>query len=298
MVKRALWVGIFIAVPLAASAQQFRLSNSPARLVSPEPPAETPLPVETIAPTISATSGELAPATAPLPPPAPALAPAPALVVPVEKPAAADSRGTEQSPLAVKILPAPADAARLAREQQDRAATNFWLIGLAIAMVAVASLLLVTLVTMIATTRRQLRAYLFVSRAEIVDLELGSVPIVQLDIKNTGQTPAYHVTHVWRCGSFSHPLAEKLPLPLRGEPVTWAHLGPGAMARCHRTAEKQISAGGELANRPIAFYVYGEIVYRDVFKRRRFTRYVFFQEGFPRIGPGQLIAFTKGNEAN
>jgi hypothetical protein len=287
MLKRAILVGLLLIAPLTAIAQQPLRSNSAARLVTPPEPESQP-DSEPLAQPTSQTKGEVDRATP---------------TQSIEKPTQIDTRGTEQAPLAVRIIPAPvtaAESSKEAQERQEKTAIYLWMIALTVAVASLMLFQLFALLTMIATTRRQLRAYVFVSRAEIVDLELGAVPIVQIDIKNTGQTPAYNVVHVWRCGSFAYPLTEKLRLPRQGEPISWAHLGPGAIAKCHRTAEKQIGHGAtiELSNRPMAFFVYGEIIYKDAFNKTRFTRYVFFQDGIPRMGPGQLIAHAKGNEAN
>ena len=284
MLKHAILAGLLLAIPWPALAQA---SHSALGHLITLPPAVTEPP-----PPTTQTSGEMG---ADLVPPAPAESAPPAATAP-------DSRGTTQAPLAVTIIPAPpsaAEAAKTASDQQDRAITHLWMIGLTSAVVGLTLLQLFALLIMVRTTRQQLRAYLFVSRAEIVDLDMGT-PIVQVDIKNTGQTPAYNVTHNWRCGSYVYPLTEKLPLPRQGEPIAWAHLGPGAVMQVHRTAEQRLTNGvsAELSNRPLAFYVYGEIVYRDAFRKRRFTRYVFFHEGLPRMGPGHLIAHIRGNEAN
>ncbi len=282
MLKRAILVGLLFAISWPALAQDAH-PPPPARLITLPRAATEPPPLTVQTGGAMGATGAQSADSAP-------------------KPTATDDRGTAQSPLAVTIIPAPlsaAEAAKAASEQQDRAMTRLWMIGLTAAVAALMLMQLVALLIMIRTTRQQLRAYLFVSRAEIVDLELG-MPVVRVEIKNTGQTPAYNVTHVWRCGSFAHPLTERLPLPWQGEPISWAHLGPGAAVQAHRTVAKQLvnGVGATLSNRPLAFYVYGEIVYRDAFKQRRFTRYVFFQEGSPRMGPGHLIAHSRGNEAS
>jgi hypothetical protein len=170
-------------------------------------------------------------------------------------------------------------------------------------VIFLAIVLVAVIVAIVSMTRRRLRAYVFVSGAEIVDLDKGSVPVVKLEIKNAGQTPAYRLSHVWRCGTYSHPLDEKLPLPHKAEPMSWAHLGPGAAASVSRSADIPCvnslnGVAGALPNHPVAFYVYGEIVYRDAFHQRRFTRYLLFQPGPPRLGRGPLLAHERGNEAN
>ena len=296
MLKRAIVIGLLASAPFAASAQQPNRPDAGARLISPLPPKAPPPPIAPpeITPSIVApptiTKEEL---SAGVESPAEKSAPEPS----------ADTRGTEQSPLAVRIIPAPKTAADVAQEaaaRQERASNELWLILLATAVGATALGQLVALVAFIGMTRRQQRAYVFVSGAEIVDLEISGAPIVQIEIKNTGQTPAYNLTHVWRCGNFDYPLQQKLLLPHNNEPVSWPHLGPGASAKAQRAAEKQVTNGAasELTNRATAFYVYGELFYRDAFNKMRFTRYVFFHTGVPRMGPGQLVAYEKGNNVN
>jgi len=285
MFKRAILVGLCLAASFPAAAQVAHHPAPPAHLITPPAPLDSDLPFPPVTQSSAAVDTAL---------------PSPADTV--VAPAPEDKRGTEQAPLAVKIIPAPtsaAETAQAAQDRQDRAALHLWMIVLTGAVAGLALFQLLVLLTTLITARRQLRAYVFVSRAEIVGLEVGAVPIVELDIKNTGQTPAYNLTHVWRCGLFSHPLTERLPLPAQGETLAIAHLGPGATVKVHRTAERQLIHGRvELSNRPRAFYVYGEISYKDAYQQRRFTRYVFFHEGPPRLGPGQLVAHQRGNDAS
>ncbi len=285
MLKRVFVIGLLAGLPLAAAAQQFDRPNSGARLISPLPQPAPPaaIPTPPVASGLPDQTAREVEATAP--------------------PAAIDRRGTEQSPLAVKLIPAPKTAAELADEtaaRQERASNDLWLMLLTAAVVSAALLQLGALLAFMATTRRQHRAYVFVSGAEIVDLDIAGAPVVAIEIKNTGQTPAYALTHAWRCGIFDYPLQQKLLLPHNNDPISWPHLGPGASAKAQRTAEKQITSGGqpELTNRATAFYVYCEIAYRDAFKKMHVTRYVLFHAGLPRMGPGQLLAYEKGNEAS
>jgi hypothetical protein len=286
MLKRAIVIGLLVGAPLAAMAQQADHPNSGARLISPLPPQAPTPPIA--APAIAKDEPDNA---------------APSRAEKSVPPTPVDSRGTEQSPLAVQIIPTSktaADFAQDAASRQEKASSDLWLMLLTAAVAGTALLQLIALIVLIGTTRRQQRAYVFVSGAEIVDLEIGGAPIAQIEIKNTGQTPAYALTHVWRCGIFDYPLQQKLLLPHSNDPVSWPHLGPGASAKAQRAAEKQLASGGqtEFINRATAFYVYGELLYRDAFNKPRFTRYVFFHTGLPRMGPGQLVAYEKGNEAS
>lgn len=290
MLKRAIVIVLVAGAPLAASAQQADRPGPGARFITTKP----------ISPPTSQVPPSVAPAPAKLPLEA---APVESQVEKVTPAITSDIRGTEQAPLAVKIIPSLATAGDLAQEaaaRQEKSATYVWLGLLTAAIGVIALFQLIALTLFIVTTRRHQRAYVFASGAEIVDLEIGGAPIVQIEIKNSGQTPAYELTHAWRCGVFDYPLQHKLLLPHNNDPVSWPHLGPGASAQARRAAEKQIANGGatELTNRVVAFFVYGEIRYRDAFNKMRSTRYVFYHTGMPRMGPGQLIAYEKGNEAN
>lgn len=288
MARLALLIGLLCLLPLAAGAQEFNRSggklisppSSPPAIVGPAP--SDGLPVAPAAETSPKTSAESA--GKPVPP-------------------------AERSSVAVAIPPAvPLDVATLQASPtlEDRMIANRWIILLAAAVISLAIVLVAVIVAIVSMTRRRLRAYVFVSGAEIVDLDKGSVPVVKLEIKNAGQTPAYRLSHVWRCGTYSHPLDEKLPLPYKAEPMSWAHLGPGAAASVSRSADIPYANGvnglngaaGALPNHPVAFYVYGEIVYRDAFHQRHFTRYLLFQPGPPRLGRGPLLVHERGNEAN
>jgi hypothetical protein len=291
MLKRVIVIGVLAGAPLAALAQQAEHPGPGARFITTSP--------------ISPPASQLPPPVEPTPAKLPLeAAPVESQVEKVTPATTSDIRGTEQAPLAVKIIPSPAtasDLAQTAAARREKSATYVWLALLTAAVAVIALFQLIALTMFIATTRRHQRAYVFASGAEIVDLEIGGAPIVQIEIKNSGQTPAYELTHAWRCGVFDYPLQQKLLLPHNNDPVSWPHLGPGASAQARRAAEKkQIANGGavELTNRAVAFFVYGEIRYRDTFNKIRFTRYVFYHTGMPRMGPGQLIAYEKGNEAN
>lgn len=279
MRRLAILIGLLIVVPMAAGAQESNRSGG--RLISPSvPPPQVTIPL--------AGSTEVLPNV----PSGRAETPSPAL-----------ERSGGQSSVAVVIPPTahtaiePVTAISVPRGGLN---ADLSMILFASGMAGFGLALLAAIVTMIATARRQSRAYIFVAGAEIVDLEKGSVPVVRLDIKNAGQTPAYKLSHVWRCGTFGYPLSERLLLPREGDGMACAHLGPGAVATVSKSAEtpRANGANGELTNRAVAFYVYGEIVYKDAFQQRRFTRYVFFQPGLPRLGRGPLLVHDRGNEAS
>jgi hypothetical protein len=150
------------------------------------------------------------------------------------------------------------------------------------------------------TAERQLRAYVLPSGAEILNMVVGSTPLARVEIKNFGQTPAYDLTHIHGFAFLNWPLDEELPPPKSPIQTSRTFLGPGGTGTGVRPADRIFSAGAndDVINRTMAFYVYGEIIYKDAFGRRRTTQYRYFHTGIPGMGPGNLITHQDGNKAD
>jgi hypothetical protein len=129
----------------------------------------------------------------------------------------------------------------------------------------------------------------------------GAGPGVKLQIKNTGQTPAFQVRH-WGAICFREfPLAAGLPARLPGLAATASVLGPGI------PSTKLLELNPPLTPQQIndlragtgAVYVYGEITYTDAFGRKRFTNYRLMYHRFGgAIGVSTDLNFCdEGNEA-
>lgn len=148
------------------------------------------------------------------------------------------------------------------------------------------------------TTRAQLRAYIFVDEARLENVDIGQQPRFVARIKNFGQTPAYGFTHSVSIGLFAVPLVE-LPPPMRqaGDPEN--SIGPGGSLAASVSytgppiapALVQVIEAGTSA-----FFVAGEIHYRDCFGRPQHTKYCLFSGG-PHVPLGHLAAYGPGNEA-
>jgi len=156
-----------------------------------------------------------------------------------------------------------------------------------------------TVITMKDTAERQLRAHVFVEMGYIGNvadplptytgvpspnpaaINFPTVgPIVNLRIKNFGQTPAYEVIH-WTFIPIirEYPLNPQTPLPKRqrvpGAPITKMTLGPGGIIIKNIRMNAQLTAQeiDDLRNGSKAIYIWGIIVYKDVFKKWHRTRY-------------------------
>ncbi len=151
-----------------------------------------------------------------------------------------------------------------------------------------------------ATARRQLRAYVFITQTEINGASAATQPVSQLVIRNTGQTPAHDVMVYGNMIFDEFPLKRDLPELVFSDPqLTKENLGPGserykweyALVPLNEDQIAKMLAGTH------ALYVYGEIRYRDVFRKKRFTKYLYYTGGNMGIRGSILGGYPEGNEA-
>jgi len=149
------------------------------------------------------------------------------------------------------------------------------------------------------TTRQQLRAYLLIDTAVRLG-EHDDHPEFQVVIKNFGQTPAYRVRS-WisvRPGDREGQGALPGPQPATAE-TSDAALAPGGSFSLARRFDKDWDEAGyeDFMSGSLALYLYGEVTYRDAFRRRHYTRFraMYAAEHF-RTGGVSIAA--RGNESS
>lgn len=231
--------------------------------------------------------------------------------------AKADQRGSEKWPLFIKIAPSPnaqEEAAQAKKDKEEKTAANrrseiiTWIIAIFTSVQAIA--LILTVIIMIRTTRRQLRAYMFVDKVFISNVAnplprklLGGKsdeetpaaisrplegPLAYLEFKNSGQTPAYDVVVWGDIVSREFPLTSLLP---HQDPIAqWvakASVPPGGGTNKTSGIQQPLSAEEIDKLRTIpptaAIYIYGTITYKDTFGKKRFTHYRFFHNSLSGI---------------
>jgi len=179
----------------------------------------------------------------------------------------------------------------------------------------------------IRAARRQLRAYVFIKEVRIenvtgpppVEARLendtapgpwvyypSKGPIVTMAFKNFGQTPAYEVLHGADLCSHEFPLIGN-SLPLQTKPdisqvVTKVAMPPSGEGVKILTMEKPLTPEEvkQLEVGKTAIYLYGEITYRDAFRKKRSTKYRYMYNGLTGT-VGKTNAMTgceEGNEAD
>jgi len=201
---------------------------------------------------------------------------------------------------------------------------DWWLIGLTGALVLVgivqivvfmlqltafrnqASRLKETIEVMRDTAERQLRAYVHIAGGCSVFHE-GKAIRARLNIKNSGQTPAYKltITAFTHRGEFPLPPAGTSKLFREAEETATEILRAGAAALA---ADGVQSNENEIVLTPkereslnadaIAIYLRGEITYDDVFGHQRHTAFRLYIMGRDAAsGGGPLRQYGEGNEA-
>jgi hypothetical protein len=130
------------------------------------------------------------------------------------------------------------------------------------------------------STKRQLRAYLGVSECGL-KLENRAIPEGQVNIKNFGQTPAYNVRQWIGIAVFPHPLPVKLPERPDGLPSSVSVVPPSGDHINVVPVKSAIPADLQflLYTPEHTVYVFGRVMYEDIFGGEWTTDYRFFCGG-------------------
>lgn len=231
------------------------------------------------------------------------------------KNAASDQRGTEQSPLVVKILPSPSsdipanDTGNEKHNDTPQGGWNreeWWSDHIVEIILAVATVLLWVATRDLVrgaekTAERQLRAYIAVKEDAtnaVKDIEMpngGHALEIRMLMKNVGQTPAFKLTQ-WTSAKVDR---ETISLPGQDhEPDQGIYMPPG-VEMCFVTRIDTPWTTEMLAMETgdgMCLHIWGEINYRDIFNVTRFVKFRFIKkEG----DTGKELEFYRqGNDAN
>ena len=147
------------------------------------------------------------------------------------------------------------------------------------------------------SSEQQLRAYVFARHDSPMFLTKDNTLAVEIAINNFGQTPANEVmTHAF-IGILPYPLNAPLDPP----DYTKASKSPMAPSQTIKQFPTMPAALDEpqlnaVLAKQAAIYVWGEIVYVDIFKIGRRTRFCLYCTG-EDIGRGELAYYHDGNDA-
>lgn len=198
-----------------------------------------------------------------------------------------DQRATEQAPFVIKIVNAEHAQEKTSHNTQagpdkptegraswtlsDRIAT-----GAAVFSLLQVVALIVTVGVMMTNGRRQLRAYVFTQSYKVGDRDLCGRPTVRFSINNCGQTPARETRHFGVLKVCKWPLPEDFDFPVidfynGGVITTFPNVSnDGAASFRENVTDAQIEL---LRSESHKVFVFGLVEYRDVFKKKRTTRF-------------------------
>lgn len=239
-----------------------------------------------------------------------------------------NQRGTDQWPLFIKMVPSPNakdEAAQAKKDKEEQMAANrraeitTYFIAGATTIQAIA--LIITIIVMIWVAIRQLRAYVFVDTIDMFNIippppkieippgawvyQPNSGPLAFIVIKNSGNTPAHGVLNWGEIYFKEFPLTSDLPYGDRNAPgliKTKFDMPPGGKTSKAIRIAQPLSDNevAQLRSGTHAIYVYGDIIYKDVFYRKRSTSFRFFINGiigFTHLS-NTMSGYGEGNEAN
>jgi hypothetical protein len=178
--------------------------------------------------------------------------------------------------------------------------------------------------TMKTTAQRQLRAYVCVE-----GLQIGNVanppqpqrgqkiiptvahihrpldgPLINLALKNFGQTPASETTFWAEVLFREYPLSSPLPSRPPRNHASQFIVPPTGIIRLDRAMPQPLSSQEKAALISVpptgAIYVFGEVSYKDIFKRSRWTKFCYFYNGISGIvGLNTMgTGYESGNETD
>ena len=137
------------------------------------------------------------------------------------------------------------------------------------------------------TAKRQLRAYMVLRRGGLFLLD-GDALKLTLEVKNSGQTPAYEIRGRVDCGFSSYPILE----PLRGNQPFESNVIVGG-GHAFKTGDiipfTQTDIEALRGDEKRAFFIVGKYTYLDIFKEHR-VRFQLFVGG-----PGGVQFDTDGS---
>jgi hypothetical protein len=128
------------------------------------------------------------------------------------------------------------------------------------------------------TARQQLRAYMGVTSCSIQLLDDGTGFILQAELHNAGQTPAYNARIFGETFAAAYPLeSEREFLPVQSDYATPIMPGHSLTGAYRITSDDAAATLDHVRAGSIALYIQGICTYTDAFRKTRETkfRYVF-----------------------
>jgi hypothetical protein len=145
------------------------------------------------------------------------------------------------------------------------------------------------------TAKRELRAYVYVDEAKIVDFDNDKKATVRLKLKNSGRTPAYDLAQV--AARVTRPLGDQSPFPTIDGPTEDGSntiVNPDGIFVVPVKFDYDPLQMVAIRNGAVNFYVFGTIWYKDAFDRPQQATFRMIYH----VGGGDELGFcAEGNKA-
>lgn len=144
------------------------------------------------------------------------------------------------------------------------------------------------------TAKRQLRAYVYITCDTPWD-KLPKGVITEFTIRNAGQTPAHEVDYWMYHEIRDYPLNSELSnVRPNDDTVHQTILHRGQQFNVHPHVQFSESEIEQIFAKTKAYYFWGQVHYKDIFRVKRVTEFAFMATG----GKGERVMFCeKGNKA-
>ena len=155
-----------------------------------------------------------------------------------------------------------------------------------------------TLEHMRESSEKELRAYVNLSSAKILNIEKPGQRRAQVTIRNFGRTPAYNVTFIMGVHTRELPLRSILLVPTTLPRMAIDILAPTRLSRLEvDVSDLSDVEERELKEHRAAIYVWGRVSYRDAFGQDRWTDFRLFCGGDFLIS-GNMAPHEQGNKCD
>jgi hypothetical protein len=127
------------------------------------------------------------------------------------------------------------------------------------------------------SSERQLRAYVHIEDIVMSEMNSGYDAIIQVIIRNYGQTPARWITNTYQCLPMVRPTEPGFTLNAQ-QTAELGDLAPTQKTYSTFPYPYALwqSIKTDISTKTTTFYVFGRIDYRDVFERPRWSEYRFY----------------------
>lgn len=189
-----------------------------------------------------------------------------------------------------------------ASDKQKTINVEWWLVWVSIVQ---ALALIGTIFVLKNTAQRQLRAYVCMT-AGMLKFRHANMFDIHIQIKNSGQTPAYKVKQWMRVEIGEYPRKTPIPDPPKNFQMSTGVVAPNEIHDMVRESYRIPAPDEDLGSLQKTVFVSGRVLYVDAFGKNRQTDYRLIYGG-PEGGKKQIIdnvwtgflsSDTEGNEAS